>query len=319
MFSVDKTLQKALFDILRSKKHNLYGKRKEIFCCRGDMVSIKNNKNEERDLTRWNMRRRDVEAFYYERCYISKTPVHYHIDFYEIYLFLEGDVTYHVHSENYKLTYGDLLLIPPGTLHWPEIHSVQDSYKRMFLWINPEYLKSISSAKTNLFDCFSENQTKIRLSGQEVLRHKELLLLLSNLDDESYGHDLLRKAYLTEIMVNINLAGKNATGLKSENTRLKSIVEYIDENIPDRALCLEKIAEEFFLSKSTLSRTFSKGMGINLHQYITKKRLNLAREKLLEGITPSKVIELVGYGDYSAFYRAFVKEFGVMPSKIRDM
>ncbi|HHU03022.1 MAG TPA: AraC family transcriptional regulator [Christensenellaceae bacterium] len=283
------------------------------------MIGTNRNINEERDLTRWNMRRKDVEAFYYEHCYISKTPVHYHIDFYEIYLFLEGDVTYHVHSENYKLSYGDMLLISPGTIHWPEIHSAQDNYKRMFLWINPVYLEKISSGKTNLADCFSESQTKISLSGPEVLRHKELLISLSRLDDDSYGHDLLRKAYLTEIMVNINLAGKKTIGLKSENTRLKSIVNYIDENISDRTLCLEGIADEFFLSKSTLSRTFSKGMGINLHQYITKRRLNLAREKLLEGITPSKVIELIGYGDYSAFYRAFVKEFGVIPSKIRDI
>ncbi|MDE7212552.1 MAG: AraC family transcriptional regulator, partial [Lachnospiraceae bacterium] len=48
-------------------------------------------------------------------------------------------------------------------------------------------------------------------------------------------------------------------------------------------------------------------------EYITIKRLNAAREKMRAGATAQSAGESCGYGDYSAFYRAYVKYFGCAP------
>jgi AraC-like DNA-binding protein len=57
-------------------------------------------------------------------------------------------------------------------------------------------------------------------------------------------------------------------------------------------------------------------MGISLHQYIIKKRLALSRDALVNGKKPSEVFKEYGFSDYSVFYRAFVKEYGMSPQNL---
>lgn len=119
------------------------------------------------NLTRWDMRRHDFEAFSFDACYKSETPLHYHIGFYEVYLFLEGDVTYHIQSEHYSLRPGDILLIPPGMMHWPVIHTPDHPYRRVFLWIDCGYLRSLGTEQTDLTECFAAQ------NGRHLIRLPE--------------------------------------------------------------------------------------------------------------------------------------------------
>lgn len=58
-------------------------------------------------------------------------------------------------------------------------------------------------------------------------------------------------------------------------------------------------------------------IGITLNEYITQKRIMLAKEYLMGGIPPSQVYSKVGFWDYSSFYRAFKKTLGYSPSSIK--
>jgi AraC-like DNA-binding protein len=272
---------------------------------------------EKRDLTRWFMQREDVEAFYYDHCYASGTPIHYHIGFCEIYLFLEGNVNYHVHTESYKLSYGDLLLIPAGIMHWPEMKDITGPYKRMFLWISQKYIKKLSTENTDLLQCFESGKTLLHLSGKEVLKLKSLMEELIQLNKSQFGEDVLRASLLSQIMVNICILLKNTKPSAKSTGRLQAIVDYIDSELSNSMLSVAKIAQRFYLSKSALSRAFTKGMGITPYQYITKRRLNTAMQMLSNGENPLNVSNAVGYANYSAFYRAFVKEFGQSPSSLK--
>ena len=54
-------------------------------------------------------------------------------------------------------------------------------------------------------------------------------------------------------------------------------------------------------------------MGSGLHRFILKKRLQIARNLLSAGHKPKDVYEACGFGDYTAFYRAFRSEYGISP------
>ena len=56
-----------------------------------------------------------------------------------------------------------------------------------------------------------------------------------------------------------------------------------------------------------------------IHQYITKKRLALCREAILGQMSITEAYQTFGFGDYSSFYRAFKKEYGISPKDFRDM
>ncbi len=64
------------------------------------------------------------------------------------------------------------------------------------------------------------------------------------------------------------------------------------------------------ISKPQLCRIFKKATGTNMGQYITVKRLVTARKLLHDGAKPTTVYSECGFGNYSTFYRAYVKNFG---------
>lgn len=66
--------------------------------------------------TRQYMLSEDYEIYYYKDHYLSKVNSHVH-NYYEFYFFLEGNVSIEIAGSEYRLQYGDVVLIPPGIFH----------------------------------------------------------------------------------------------------------------------------------------------------------------------------------------------------------
>jgi AraC-like DNA-binding protein len=91
------------------------------------------------------------------------------------------------------------------------------------------------------------------------------------------------------------------------------ILEYINHNIAT-ALSVDLLCEKFYLTRSQLYRNFKKATGVNPWEYITLKRLMLARSYISDGMSAGSAAIACGFGDYSAFYRAYIKHFGCTPT-----
>ena len=76
---------------------------------------------------------------------------------------------------------------------------------------------------------------------------------------------------------------------------------------------MNALAERFFLSRYYLMHRFKEVTGYAVHQYISQKRLLLAGELLRQGVPVMKAAEQAGFGDYSAFLRAFRATFHASP------
>ena len=64
-----------------------------------------------------------------------------------------------------------------------------------------------------------------------------------------------------------------------------------------------------------MMRRFRAQTGYTIHAYLTGKRLMLAREKIASGVPMMEAACKSGFGDYSNFYRCYVKRFGISPKE----
>ena len=97
---------------------------------------------------------------------------------------------------------------------------------------------------------------------------------------------------------------------------LGRICTYIDENI-NQKLTLRSVAEQFQVSVSTITQMFQRKTGETFHQYLTRQRMDAARELIRCGTALEDVGRMVGYTDHSTFYRAFRQTFGASPRDYR--
>ena len=92
------------------------------------------------------------------------------------------------------------------------------------------------------------------------------------------------------------------------------ITEYINEYI-DKTITLDILAKKFFISKYHLCRVFKEYSGVSAHSYINYKRVMYAKQLIDSGELASVAAYKVGFGDYSAFYRAYVRILGISPTQ----
>src|ERR1035438_6256634 len=89
----------------------------------------------------------------------------------------------------------------------------------------------------------------------------------------------------------LRAAGGKAAEGRLPARRMKRILSYIDENLGDD-LTLRAIANEFQISISLLKDMFRKSVGVSLHRYIIRRRVERAADMLIHRRLPISQIAL---------------------------
>ncbi len=98
---------------------------------------------------------------------------------------------------------------------------------------------------------------------------------------------------------------------------LVMIQKYVDYRYVEN-ITLESVAGHFYVSKEYLSKTFKAHTGINFSEYIMMRRMEKAKEMILEhNLQIKNVAELLGFSDIAHFYKNFKKYHGITPGEMR--
>lgn len=267
---------------------------------------------------RQNMLRQNYEIFHYSTQNPEPVEVHHH-DFYEVYFFLGGDVSYWVEGQNFRMSAGDVLLIDPMVLHRPVILSDATAYERIVLWIDRTYLEGLSRAQVRLNGCFQGNGANL-LHITAPVQRTDLTALFGRLVRECYGEELgasiCADGVFMQLMVELNRialqSGQVPASQRDQSSAVARVLDYINAHYSEE-LSLDALADRFFISKYHLSHEFSRVVGTGVYRYIMLKRLAAAKLLLAENVPAGEVCSRCGFRDYTGFFRAFKAEFGVSP------
>lgn len=234
----------------------------------------------------------------------------------EIYFFICGNVDYIVEGTKYPLDENSLMIMRPAEAHKPNIVG-KERYERYAINFPIDFANFIDP-EGRLTRAFSERplgkNNMFGASEIDMALVKKLFTEMCGADND-YDKKLTIRTHLLMLLDMINRAynKRGKTEYKPQSTA-ERIVAYVNNHLFED-ISVPKLAELFYLSPSQFSRIFRQATGAAPWEYITKKRLTVAKEKIRSGYSAQAACDVCGFNDYSAFYRAYTKHFGCAPTE----
>ena len=243
----------------------------------------------------------------------SPNVLHCH-DEYEILLYEEGDSSFIIEDKMYTLTPGDIIISRKHEMH-RIMHGKPTVYRRFILMVDPEFFQ--------MHNCTEYEDRFLRNPANTDNKISAKLVRSSGLYDAFEKYKKYSKNFtedpnspiLTAILIEIlYLIHKISRFSTSDQTHwpIRSIIQYLNNSYTEN-ITLDMLSQKFFISKYYLCRIFHQTTGLTIHDYIRLKRLTLVRELNAKGKNLGEAAIAAGFTDYSSFYRAYKKEYGVSP------
>ncbi len=239
---------------------------------------------------------------------------------YELIWIREGGFTLQMNGKTYKTKPNDLILIPPGVNHTisvspndPPSVDLHIHFDMIYTDCSPEAYVSYKNLKK-----FTGKELKMIqpdfFEGQfdypyfEIGNYKKLTATIEEIitffHNKPALYQLTCKSLMIEIIRSIifdNIHEPNVIMDSVGGDFISSVKSFVDANYLNSKISLDSIAEQFHYSKYYIIKKFHSTYGISLIKYCNERRVEYAKRKLAEGISASRVGELLFFPDLYSF------------------
>lgn len=264
----------------------------------------------------------DFKMFHLTDQISTEFEFHYH-EFHKITIFISGNVQYFIEGKTYSLEPYDIVLVNRNDIHRVQVDP-SVPYERIIVYISPGFMEAYRTDHYDLSYCFE----KAKKEHSNVLRihalEKSSLFKVTNrlersFSDTEYAGDLYRQILFLEFMIHLNRAAlKNRAEFLDTslyNPKIVNLIQYINQHLTD-SLTMDDLSARVYLSKYYMMRLFKAETGYTIGNYITYRRLLLARSLILKGVPITQACLSSGFQDYSTFSRAYKAEFQEPPRSL---
>lgn len=231
---------------------------------------------------------------------------------YEIYYLISGDVEIKIEGKVYKLAPHSIVLLAPGVLHGIQVNSTNDYIRNVLYITNKDLIPERLHTLTSIIPDIRKDPGKAFIYEQTQAFHMDQFYfnLFQLFSQPKEVQEMFEQTFNEAFIAQLNILCCTLQPKKMEkrfDNKISDIVNYINIHLTD-PLSLEQIASKFFISKNYLNKLFKQYLGTTVIEYIRYKRVIIARQYILQdGESAMNAALLVGFSDYSSFYRSYRK------------
>jgi len=252
----------------------------------------------------------------------SQLNLHSHTFYELLYCCNDCEAEYLVGADRYRLQKGDIVFVPPGISHRPLLpEHMPEPYRRYVLWISQDFIDRFAKL-------FAQEAGQISYGTLLRTGNNKWELLGGYFRRGVWEAEHQAPGWQAAIVGNtitlLTLMGRSiqertASVLKAEKPDLlNEVMNYIELHLNEK-ITLEETAKHFYVSVSTITQLFRQKMGTSFYRCVTQRRLIAAKVRIGNGEALEDVSRAVGFADYSSFYRAFKKEYGITPRQYTQL
>ena len=236
---------------------------------------------------------------------------HFHPE-YEL-VFIEGATgTRHVGDHISQYENSDLVFIGSNIPHLNFDYGVQTEYEKVVLHIQPTFKNKVFNEipeLSTIFNLFEKSEYGIAFFGETKKIVGERLKKFHHLPPFKQFLEVLNIFRILSISEEFTLLHKKPyvnQYSKKEQSRLRQIYSYIDENYQQK-IKVDEVAALCNLGKSAFCRYFKKTTGQTFIGFLNQYRISQAKRILLMGKNVSEACYGCGFESLSYFNRTFKK------------
>jgi AraC family transcriptional regulator len=223
------------------------------------------------------------------------------------------------HSHHGTVVHGDIDIIPAGT---PGRWEMKDKDTALLLSLSPKLLDMVAEQfdldprRIEIRSRFQERDPQLESIGWALKAEMESGYPCGRLYFDSLA--VAVAARLVRCHSSLALEPGKQNGRMTDR-RLRQVVAYIEDNL-NQDMSLGEIAAVAGVSVSHFKTLFRESVGLPVHQYVIRRRLERARVLLAEReLSISQIACETGFAHQSHLARHMRRVLGVSPKALREM
>lgn len=229
-------------------------------------------------------------------------------------------------KETVELSLGDIVFIQPGR-SFQIRGGLSDEREKSSIVIQfkERYWSDVISKTAELNYIYEANREKdlIVLKSPKATwqgLYSVVFMLYTEFTEENVCQRAAVEALFITSMVHMNRTvyfQKLRTRQKKDNEMLiNDMTYYITEHYAEK-ISLDDLSSAFNVSKSKITHLFKEKHNMSFYQVVLQRRLIHAKNSILSGMNISEVAFQCGFTEYTSFYKAFRKTFGMSPKAMQ--
>lgn len=223
-----------------------------------------------------------------------------------------GNKEFLIEGNVYQLKPGEILITKPNEAYTRYVKQHDETEYAVFIFMQ-SVLKQFDP-KFLLLDRLKNRElgeANVLLYPSEMRNYMKFVIKSIDRNDDEYHRRIL--IYSTLLQLLEAMSHKHVFQIAPKPCEHREILTYINQDI-SLPHTNESLARRFFMSESQFRRVFKQITGSTLTDYLTSKRVNLARHLIRMGMRAKDAARMAGFNQYISFYNAHIRFYASTPS-----